>query len=72
MSKINMFEMDAWTFWSGLEFLRLLLLPKCIRNHHTEFEFERIILTNHYGHTDFLVMIRELLCFRKGTLGLKE
>ncbi len=43
MSRINMFKMDVWTFWSSC--YAFYIVPNCIRNHHTEFESDRTILT---------------------------
>ena len=37
--------MEVLTFWSQLlSCFAFFILPKCIRNHHTEFEIERTIL----------------------------
>ncbi len=36
---IDMFKMNVRTFWSQLHsYYAFYIIPKCIRNHHTEFE----------------------------------
>ncbi len=46
MSKINMFKMDVWTFWSKLlSYYAFYIVPNCIKNHHTDFEIARTIFT---------------------------
>ena len=46
MSKINMFKMDVWTFWSELSSCyAFYIVPNCIRNHHAKFEIDRTFQT---------------------------
>ncbi len=42
-TKVNIFRMDVKI--TIIEFLRLLNLQNCIRNHHTEIEIDRTIIT---------------------------
>ena len=45
-SKIDMFKMNAWTFWSQLSrCYAFYIVPTCIRNYHNAFEIYRTIFT---------------------------
>ncbi len=57
--------MDIRTFWSQLSSCyAFYIVHNYIKNHHTEFEIERTILTYlNYGHTDGLTLIIEKLRF---------
>ena len=46
MSKIKMIKIDVQSFWVELHSCcTFYFQPNCIRNHHTEFENDRTILT---------------------------